>query len=245
MPHAHRLVLCCSLALAACGGSPAPPPKAATEEAAPDRPSRRVEEPAAEDPSGLRVGGDGLLGTMDEAEIGRTLQPKLAEFSECFNQHKRLGYVGGTLTLRYRVARDGSVKKLGYVSDLGVFAVERCVMAIAREVRFPRPKGGEAEIEYPAAFRPKQPHQVWDGDRISADVHKRERQLKACAGAPASYQLTFYIGAGGKTTSVGFSSPEPWGPGMEAFGECVVGKSAGWHFTDPLGEITKASYLFE
>jgi hypothetical protein len=224
-----------------CGGSPPPP---AQEPAAPVALARPSRQEAAPD-DGMRVGGDGLLGTLDEDAINRTLQPKLAEFSECFNKHKKLGYVGGTITLRYRVARDGSVKKLGYVSDLGSFAVERCVVAAARDVRFPPPKGGEAELEYPAAFRPRQRHQVWDGDRISADVHRHERQLKGCAGAPASYQLTFYIGAGGKTTSVGFSSPEPWSAGVQAFGECVVERAHNWHFTDPLGEITKASFLFE
>ncbi|HEY3351770.1 MAG TPA: AgmX/PglI C-terminal domain-containing protein [Polyangia bacterium] len=231
-----------SLALLACGSSPPPPARGPAEPPAPDRPSQEAA-PAADD--GMRLGGDGLLGTLDETDINRVMQPKLEAFGECFSKHKRLGYVGGTVTLKYRVARDGGVKKLGYVSDLGAFAVERCVLAIAKDVRFPRPKGGEAELEFPASFRPKQRHRVWDGDKISADVHRHERELKTCAGAPASYQLTFYIGAGGKTSSVGFSSPEPWGAGMEAYAECVTAKAGGWRFTDPLGEITKASYLFE
>ncbi|MBI5480839.1 MAG: AgmX/PglI C-terminal domain-containing protein [Deltaproteobacteria bacterium] len=230
--------------LTGCGGSP-PPKTQAPQERVIDAPPSRTTDTDGTPDDGMKVGGDGILGSLDEEVVGRTLQPKLEEFSGCFNKHKRLQYVGGTITLRYRVARDGSVKRLGYLSDLGSWQVERCVLDIARAVGFPRPKGGEAEFEYPAAFRPKQRHQVWDSDRISADIHKHERQLKACAGAPKSYALTFYIGAGGKTTSVGFSSPEPWGNGMDAFAECVVEKARGWHFTDPLGEITKATYTFE
>ena len=229
---------------AACGGSPPPKAQQPEERVIDPPPSKKVAEDSTPD-DGMRVGGDGILGSIDEDVIGRTLESRLQEFSGCFNSHRKLHYVGGTITLKYRVARDGRVKKLGYVSDLGSWDVERCVLDIAKAVGFPRPKGGEAEFEYPAAFRPKQRHQVWDSDRISADVHKNERQLKACAGAPKSYALTWYIGAGGKTTSVGFSSPEPWSNGMDAFAACVVERARGWKFTDPLGEITKATYTFE
>ncbi len=226
-----------------CGGSPPPKTQEPKEQIAEAPPGKTTESEGPDD--GMKVGGDGILGQLDEEVVGRVLQPKLEEFSGCFNKHKKLQYVGGQIALKFRVARDGSVKKLGYASDLGSWAVERCVLEVAKAVSFPKPKGGEAEFEYPAAFRPKQRHQVWDADRISADVHKHERQLKGCAGAPKSYALTWYIGAGGKTTSVGFSSPEPWGNGMDAFGECVVEKARSWRFTDPLGEITKATYSFE
>ena len=228
----------------ACGGSPPPKAQSPEEPVVAPPPSKAADGDGTPD-DGMRVGGDGILGSIDEDLVSRTLQPRLEEFSGCFNKHKKLHYVGGTITLKYRVARDGSVKKIGYASDLGSWDVERCVLDVAKTVGFPRPKGGEAEFEYPAAFRPKQRHQVWDSDRISADVHRHERQLRACAGAPKSYALTFYIGAGGKTTSVGFSSPDPWGNGMGAFAECVVEKARGWRFTDPLGEITKATYTFE
>lgn len=193
----------------------------------------------------MKIGGDGVLGSLDEDVIQRALQPKLEEFGSCLNRRRKLGYVGGTITLRYRVARDGGVKKLGYLSNLGAWDIERCVLAIAREARFPRPRGGEAEFEYPAAFRSKQRHKVWEGDRISADVHRQEKDLRECAGGPPSYALTFYIGAGGKTTSVGFSSTDPFGAGIEAFAECVVEKARSWHFVDPLGEVVKSTFQFE
>jgi hypothetical protein len=193
----------------------------------------------------MKVGGDGVLGALDEETVNRALQPKLEEFGACLSDRRKLGYIGGTITLKYRVARDGSVRRLGYQSDLGAWQVERCVLEAAKSVQFPRPKGGEGEVEYPAQFRPRQRHTVWDEERISADVHHRRGALRGCAGAPRSYQLTFYIGAGGKTTSVGFSSPEPWGTGMEAFAECVIEKASKWTFTDPLGEVVKASYVFE
>jgi hypothetical protein len=228
---------------AACGGNPPPKTQAPKEQIVEAPPGKSPESEGPDD--GMKVGGDGILGHLDEEVVARTLQPKLEEFGACFNRHKKLQYVGGQITLRYRVARDGSVKKLGYQSDLGSWPVERCVLEVARAIGFPQPRGGEAEFEYPAAFRPKQRHQVWDADRISADVHKHERALRACAGAPKSYALTWYIGAGGKTTSIGFSSPEPWGNGMDAFAECVTEKARGWRFTDPLGEITKATYSFE
>jgi hypothetical protein len=232
------------LLAAACG--PPPPPKAPVpQERIIDPPPSKVTDGDTAPDDGMKVGGDGVLGSLDEETVGRVLQPKLEDFGGCFNKHKRLQYVGGTITLRYRVARDGSVRRLGYLSDLGSWEVERCVLDIAKAIDFPRPKGGEAEFEYPAAFRPRQRHQVWRPDRISADIHRHERELRACAGAPASYALTFYIGAGGKSTSVGFSSPDPWGNGMDAFAECVVEKARGWRFTDPLGEITKATYTFE
>jgi hypothetical protein len=86
---------------------------------------------------------------------------------------------------------------------------------------------------------------VWDGDRIAGAVQKQKRGLKGCTGAPATYALTFYIGAGGKASSVGFSSPEPWSGAVETFGGCVVGKASGWKFTDPLGQITKSTFVFE
>jgi TonB family protein len=191
------------------------------------------------------VSGDGLLGTIDEEVVARALQPRLGEFGGCLNSRRRLGYVGGTITLKYRVNRDGTVKKVSYASDVGAWAVERCVLAIAKQVQFPRPKGGEAEFEYPTVFRPRQHYRVWDEERISADIHRQSKELRACAGAPRGYALTFYIGAGGKTTSVGFSSQEPFDAGIEAFAECVIERAMAWHFIDPLGEVTKATYQFE
>jgi hypothetical protein len=240
--HVRVLPLAFTLVLASCGSSPPPPPEAPR---APDPENQESASTPGVIDDGVRVGGDGALGTVDEAAVDRMLQPKLAEFGGCLNTHRRLGYVGGTITLKFRIARDGAVKRLGYLSDVGSFAVERCVLGIARGLRFPRPKGGEAEFEFPVSFRPKQEHRIWDGERIAQDVRRRARELRSCAGGPQSYALTFYIGAGGATTSVGFSSPEPWGAGMEAFAECIVNRARGWHFTDPLGEITKSTYTFE
>lgn len=226
---------------AGCGGAPPPPPAPPPEPVAVAVPPPQEAEPD----DGMRLSGDGVLGTMDDDAIARVLQPRLEEFSSCLNGHRKLGYIGGSITLKYRIARDGTVKRLGFASDLGAWDVERCVLKSAAQVSFPRPRGGEAEFEYPAKFRPRQRYRVWGEDRISADVHRQEKELRECPGGPESYALTFFIGAGGKTTSVGFSSPEPWGRSMEAFADCIVAKAARWRFIDPLGEVTKATYQFE
>jgi len=229
-------------ALVGCG-SPPPPKAPAREERVIEPPPSKAGEEGRQD-DGMTLSGDGVLGSVDEDAVQRVMQPALERFGECFNKEKRFPYIGGTITLRYRIARDGSVKRLGFQSDVGAWEVERCVVAAASELRFPVPKGGEAEFEYPVVFRPKHRHKVWDSQRISADVHRQEGQLSMCAGAPSEFVLTFYIGAGGKTTSVGFSTTDRWGKGTEAFAECVVEKARGWRFTDPLGEITKASFSF-
>jgi hypothetical protein len=142
-------------------------------------------------------------------------------------------YVGGAVTLRVRVARDGAVKSTAVHSDLGAWAVEKCLIKLARGLRFGKPRGGEAEVELPFELPARSAAGEGDGDELAGKL----RALARCGDA-GDVLVTAYVGPGGRITTAGFSSEKPL---PEGWGDCALGKARGLKLTDPRGRVVKVA----
>src|SRR5438034_1341675 len=98
--------------LAACGGAsaaqpaPAPHPHARHVEAPP------VAEEKTNENDDLQI--EGALGTIDMSNVQRVIQDNGAAISDCQTRNiGKLWYIGGQMTLKFRIARDGTIKTFG------------------------------------------------------------------------------------------------------------------------------------
>jgi TonB family protein len=191
------------------------------------------------------VSGSGMLGTLDDDQMAGPIGQRTNELLACKDRAHLPHYVGGTVTLRFRVARSGEVKRVSLEdSTLGSWQVERCALDIARTLQFSHPKGGEAEFSYPLSYAASSPVSEWDGSRVAPQMQRHRKDFEHCTGAPARtapWKLTVYIGAGGKVTSAGVTSHDPLD---DAFVDCVVKRVHALTFADPMGHGVRVSYQF-
>jgi TonB family protein len=232
----RRLVLA-ALLVAGCAHeapkpAPAPPP---VVEAPP---------PKHEESDEMKVSG--TLGTLDEDEIAGPFQRRWDDITRCYDDvAKQQQYLGGKIEVKLRVDRTGAPKSAWVVSStFGNYEAERCVLTIARELHFAKPKGGaEAEFTYPIEFRARRPVQTWEEARVSPSVAKHRRDVHECkakspGGLPPALSLTVYVAPGGKVASAGLAADAPLN---DAFAACLVQKTKAWRLDDPLGRIAKCT----
>jgi TonB family protein len=228
---------------AGCGHAP-PPPAAPPPRASAPALERSAPRPDADDE--MKVSG--TLGTLNDEDIAGPFERRWGEITSCFTQAKsRLWYLEGKVELKFRVAHSGDPKAV-YVSSssVGSYDVERCILAIARELHFSKPHGGgEAEFTYPIEFHGKAALATWDEARVGPFLRKPKprRDVLDCKkqaqrGLPSSLTMTLYVAPGGKITSAGLAADAPIDDGLAS---CLVGKAQLWRLDDPLGKIAKAT----
>jgi TonB family protein len=224
------------------GCSHAPPPAAKPVAQAPAAAPAPVAKPAADEE--MQVAG--TLGTLADEEIAAPIQRRWDEITACFTDAKsKLWYLDGRVELKFRVTHSGEPKSV-YVSasNIGSWDVERCILTIARELRFSKPHGGgEAEFTYPIEFRGKAALATWDEARVAPLLKKPKprKDLHECrqkGRMPSSLTMTMYVAPGGKVTSAGLSADAPID---EQLAQCLVAKAQLWRLEDPLGKIAKAT----
>ncbi len=238
-----RAALGLATLLAACGGSPRAAPAA----------------PADSDPTG---GGDGAGDADEEADddleivstrgridpdvVTRALEPHAGTLEACYADHVgRRRWLGGGVELKWDVAADGAVSSVTLAqSDLGAWAIEKCVLAVAREISFGKPKGGRAEVGMPLSFSAGAGAVPWDEDQAVRAVGGKPKDLAGCAdGAtdPTNVSVTMYVGTRGKVQSVGFASPTGF---EDAWADCAAEKAMAWALVDPRGKVAKLSFVY-
>ena len=92
----------------------------------------------------------GLMGTIQREQVERAMRPRLSRLQRCFAA--RMGDVellAGDIRLEFRIRTDGSVLWVyPQQSTIGDRATEQCILEVASQVRFSRPRGGEAEFSW-------------------------------------------------------------------------------------------------
>jgi TonB family protein len=227
-------------ALAGCAHQ-APPAPAAP----PPAPVAAPAPPPRDDDDGVKVAG--TLGTLSDDEIGGPFQRAWDDITRCYEDATaRNPYLGGKIELKLRVDKKGDPEKVFVVgSTFGNYGAERCVLAIARGLHFPKPHGGPgAEFTYPIEFRAKRPVLTWDEGRVSPSLRQHKRDVTACKtraqnGLPPTLMMTVYVGPGGKIQSAGLAADAPLD---DEFANCLVQKTRLWRLEDPLGKMAKASF---
>lgn len=183
-----------ALTLAAgCGGSDTPPPRQPklVGQDAPVPTSHRAVAPdvgQSDDSGGMQVSG--LHGHLDQYDIQQGVKPHTDAITGCYHDH--IGghpYVGGSIRLAFRIAVDGTVKRVRIESsDLGAWPVEKCLLGVARAMTFARPSGGkEAKFSLPLDFSGRGEITPWDEASADVEIHanplleawrKRVRRLR-------------------------------------------------------------------
>ena len=238
--------------LAACGGG-----QKQAAEPEPERPPTRVPIQAEddEDDSGADdVQVEGLKGHLDRADVQPVIEGSWDRVQACYSGGiGKLRYVGGQVELKFRVARDGAVKHVLVArGTLGAWAVEKCVLEIARQMHFPRPKGGEAEFSFPIDFPARGRAIAMDDGRAQSELPPKLAKLVKCnedaaeaeEPMPGRIDVTLYVGPGGKVTSAGFAA-DGNEPIPDAWGDCASAEATTWKLTDPRGSVWKATATWE
>lgn len=238
---------------AACGGSDKPIESASGPDDDDDRIARgdraggrhsAVPDVDEDDDDDLEV--EGLRGHLDPYDIQQGVKPHSATLSACFTkQVKKRGYIGGKVAFKFVVTPVGAVKQVQVQeSDLGAWEIEACLLAIARQMQFKQPRGGEAEFDLPLEFQPKRAVLWWDEERTETEVGlERLAELTACEPAPSNVWVTLYVGTRGKVMSAGFASPAKQ-PIDDAWATCAQAAISAWTLADPRGQIAKGGFRF-
>jgi len=167
-----------------------------------------------EDGDGMKI--EGALGTIEEEAIQTGLQPRMMAITDCFQKMvAREPFLGGKVTFKFRVAKDGKTKELRIIENtLGSWETEQCIYKSLDDVVFSRPHGGEAEFTYPLSFKGRVEPTIYDESAVKDDVLKHVEELlwvKKDGGekqlvAPAGLVLTFYLDQEGHVLSAGLAA---------------------------------------
>ena len=223
--------------LAGCGGGGA---ESTSEEAATEARTSGAEAPARHQDEPEITG---LLGTIPRHEVERTLDPQIPRFMRCFEQ--RMGQVevlSGEMSLAFRIRTDGTVAWVyPAASDVGDRQAEQCVLALARGVRFPPPRGGEAEFRWSLGF--DAPDDVRPPLPLHEDALGRQRERVASlareCNAHGAYHVTAYIEPGGRVLAAGGSAPSA---DAEAGLDCILERVRALEMPDPGSYVAKMTF---
>jgi hypothetical protein len=151
-------------------------------------------------------------GYISQEDAEDAIKDHWRELVRCYDQAGAArAFAGGAVRLRFLVDLAGRVSAVHVLeSRLGNFAVERCLVSVARTITVPRPKGGTASFEYSLEFRST-------GEVTVVDLPEGELDGSITAWLPQlaadCHQLgvdemtaTLYIEPRGAIRSVGFAS---------------------------------------
>jgi len=188
---------------------------------------------------------DGTLGRLDDGVVQRAVAAAGASLEACYRDNAGgLRYVGGKVTVRAVVGRDGKVSHAQIADgDLGAWPVEKCLVDVTRKLDFGKPQGGDAEVRIPLEFAAGGPVTVRDEADSERELGKGLRALRsACAGGPKEAMVTAYVAAGGRVTSVGFAADAKL---ASAWCDCADKRARAWQLSDPRGSAAKLQGRFK
>lgn len=227
------------LALAAvgagCGGG-----EATTEEAQPTSTSGSETHREADD--GAQI--TGLMGTIPRDQVENTLNPRMMRFQRCLG-NSELDYLAGDIRLSFRIHTDGTVAWVfPAATTFGDRQTEQCILDVARQTRFPRPRGGEAEFSWGFGFDASEdvrPPLNWSADALGErmdDVASIARECNARGG----FEITAYIQPGGTVVAAGGSAPDA---ASEQALDCLLERVRAWEMPDPGSYPAKITFAVQ
>lgn len=236
------LALALALPLGACGGGTSETTTTTTT-ARRDREPTAEEQEEADAQSGVQI--EGLMGTISQDQVNNTLNPRVENglFNACFSQAAGVDFLNGSIRLSFRIHVDGGVAWVFPMeSSIGHRAVERCITDRARGVRFPRPRGGEAEFTW--SFHFDAPSDVrapvsMDAARLSTVLASSGGQLVSQCGGQRGYRVTAYVQPGGSVMAVGVAAQTN---DVSAQLDCIASGVSSWRMPDPGSYPGKVSF---
>jgi hypothetical protein len=222
------------LALAGCASGP--PPKPAQKPV--EEPVREVRPQKSPDEE---IAVSGTLGSLSDEQIAAPFQARWTDLGRCYATEKdKMHWLGGRVELKIRVDGTGAPKTVSVATALGHLPTEKCLLAIARQLKFAAPKGGtEAVFSYPIELNGDQPFRECDESKISRIVPRAKKDASGCAkgSPPKGLAVTIWVGPGGKVVTAGVAADEPVDDKVAG---CLVERSRAWKLDDPLGRVARA-----
>jgi hypothetical protein len=188
---------------------------------------------------------EGLMGTIPQRRIEELLHAKQPAFQRCFfDGMNEVEMLGGHMKFYFRVALDGRVEWVQpRGSSVGHRATEACLLGLARQVRFPEPKGGGPaefvwgfEIDNPGGARPPV---AWSDTRVRKQVDAQRGSLAKCGVGSEHYTVTAYVAPGGSVLAAGVATDAE--PPAEQL-DCICAAIKTWHMPDPGSYPAKVSF---
>ena len=234
-----------ALVLWACGGSEKKETVPSEPEGQPEH-GRGPQVDEEEDPQDIEV--QGLLGRLEPSQIQPVIEMRWRSIEECYRDNSgKNRFIGGHMELKFRVNRDGTVKQVWVMDgDLGAWPVEKCVLEVCKGMTFPKPKGGEAEFQFPVDFPARQSSVSLAESGSDAELQPKWPALEECKEdgfEVPRVRISVYVGPGGVVKSAGFVTPD--GPLDQAWADCVHQKALSWKLTDPRGKVVKATSWYQ
>ncbi len=195
--------------------------------------------------SGADVALTHQRGYLNQGDVDDALAQSQRKLTSCY---ERAGtaqrYASGRVVLRFLVSRTGQVSDvLVLKSELGNYAVERCLVVEGRSIPFPRPGGNQdADFEYTLQFRASGEDHVlvWDQNIMAKDLDAQSTTLQSCGPVSAEpVQAVAYVRPGGAVTSVGLSSAGILDT-MNAM--CVVEQIRKWRLPADGAHVVRSSF---
>jgi hypothetical protein len=233
-----RVVLA-SIAVAACGGSPPPKPQPKPEPPPPVAKRVPIEDSEPED--GVTIVN--AKGYMEKDKVQAGIAPHNDELNDCYA--KKVGrrrWLGGHVLIHWDIKKDGTITsiKLMAESNLGAWAIEKCLLDVARSAEFDKPVGGDADFSLPLEFSEQGSALPWSEEQALKAVGKQLAKLEACDKKDRAHHgvtITMYVGPHGKAQSVGFSSDKL--EISDKWADCAEKVAMAWRLPDPRGTIAK------
>jgi TonB family protein len=121
-------------------------------------------------------------GAMSEEAIKAGLAPHTQALMDCYTNNVRSRrWLGGHVVLHWDIKANGTVTSVKLVeSDLGAWPVEKCLLDIAWQATFDKPKGGDADFTLPLDFSPPSGTKIWDEDQALRAVGGQLASLDDC-----------------------------------------------------------------
>lgn len=167
--------------VAGCGGKAVPPRPEPV--AAQPRPTRvPVEDDEPQD--GVEIVNG--RGRMDPAVIQTGIAPHTQGLSDCYTTRVgRRRWLGGRAVLHWEIDKGGEVTAVKLAeSNLGSWAIEKCLLDVARTATFGKPIGGDADFSLPLEFSAKGGSLNWEEDLALRAVGGQLAALDACHEPP-------------------------------------------------------------
>jgi hypothetical protein len=196
-------------ALASCASAPAarPAPRAHAETPLVAAAATPKPEPEAI-PNTVQVRG--LTGTLNKDDVHQTMEARQPELDVCVQQvRRRDAYVHGSIQFGFAVDASGRVAELRTLrSDIGHFALERCIAEVVVATQFPEPDGRatarfEWGMEVLGAYQPSEPMDAAKLHKVLAKRWAKVREQCDVRRARTRSQVTLYVGRSGQVLNAG------------------------------------------
>jgi len=184
------------------------------------------------------------MGTVDQGDVEQAIERNWRTLTRCYSRAgEGQRYVDGQVMLRFALGSDGKVQDVLIIENgLGNYAVERCLVVEARNIKFPRPEGGATTFDYPIQFRSTRELAVVDypGNAISSDISAAMLDMEPCPSlGDKPVQAVAYIEPNGSVGSIGLASEGAIDPDA---GICAVKQIHNWRLSGEPGHVLRTTF---